>query len=74
MWRHGPMPPDTWNWGGVILSGQDPRGFHFADFCGDYVRLVPDGRIVKPEEIGYYNNSIHLPFHLKSVAGRICSG
>jgi hypothetical protein len=65
-WKKGPLPPNTWHWGGVVLVGQESWGFYFADFCGDHVKIVstnkkgPD-RIVKPEEVAWYNNSLDMP-------------
>lgn len=63
-WRKGPLPPDTWQWGGVVLHKFDtPHGykaFFFADFCGDHVKLQ-DGQVVKPDEIAWWNNDITLP-------------
>jgi hypothetical protein len=66
-WKKGPLPAGTWNWGGVALAETLPYGFYFADFCGDHAKLVgvpgPDGndRIVKSEEIVWYDNSLTLP-------------
>lgn len=60
-WKKGPMPAGTWRWGGVVLKGQNGQGFYFADFRGDHVKLIHDGRIVKPEEIALYNNSLAPP-------------
>lgn len=61
MWKPGPLPPDTWYWGGVVLVGQTGTGFYFADFCGDHVKLCPDDKVIKAEEIAFYNNSLELP-------------
>jgi len=63
-WKEGPLPPNTWGWGGVVPVGTT-NGFFFADFCGDHVKIVPDGRVLKPEEVAWYNNCLHLPpmFH-----------
>ena len=71
-WRAGPLPPDTYWWGGVVLKSQKPingvyTGFFMASFCGDHVeihdrqvdRTTP--LIVQPEDIVYYNNSLQLP-------------
>lgn len=70
-WKDGPLPADTWNWGGVVLKGEDPaNGFYFADFHGDHVTLCPDGRRVEASEVGSYNNSLDLPpAKTKSVRG-----
>ena len=61
-WKIGPLPPDTWHWGAVVLVGMKD-GFLFADFCGDHVKLVPGGETVRPDEIVFYNNCIELPDH-----------
>lgn len=61
-WKPGPLPPDTWNWGGVVPHGEDlARGFLFADFCGDHAKVFPDGRVLKPHEVKWYNNALDLP-------------
>lgn len=61
-WRAGPMPSGTWNWGGVVPAGEDlGGGFYFADFHGDYVQLVPNGKRIDAKDIAYYNNSLDLP-------------
>lgn len=63
-WKKGPLPPNTWFWGGVVLVGDNlSGGFYFADFCGDHVLLPPVGkddftRYVKPEEVLWYNNGL----------------
>ena len=62
LWRRGPMPHDTWFWGGVVVrSNLVPDGFHFADFQGDHVILIPGGERIKAEDILWYNNLLHLP-------------
>ena len=65
-WRPGPLPPDTYNWGGVVAVGHDTRGFYFADFCGDHVTIVdagsPNGvRVLKADEVAWFNNCLELP-------------
>lgn len=65
-WKAGPMPPDTYFWGGVVLHGASPHaGFHLAEFCGDHVKLVSldsdERRRVEGHEIAYYNNSLTWP-------------
>jgi hypothetical protein len=59
-WMKGPVPPNTWYWGAVVLVGQKHNGFYFADFCGSYVLIDIDGdkRRVKPADVAYYNNSL----------------
>lgn len=63
-WKPGPLPPETYFWGGVVTramadKGQD--GAHFADFCGDHVKLVPSGEVIKAEDVAFYNNCVDLP-------------
>ena len=69
----GPLPKDTWNWGGVILRGESVSGFLFADFCGDHVKVQgEDGTFskrVEANDIGWYNNCLELPM-LNGIVGR----
>lgn len=61
MWKQGPLPPNTWNWGGVVLKGDKPsRGFFFADFCGTHVKLV-DGMVIQADQVAMYDNGLELP-------------
>ncbi len=65
-WKKGPLPKDTWNWGGVVpVSDASGGGFYFADFKGDHAVISTSGEknglILKPEEIAFYDNSIELP-------------
>lgn len=63
-WKEGPLPPNTWNWGGVTEKGDHPHnGFLFADFHGDHVQVAyPDnGKHLTPDQVGWYNNCIELP-------------
>jgi hypothetical protein len=60
-WKKGPMPKNTWNWGGVVPAGQGSYGFMFADFHGDHVILCPSGKRLEPHEVAFYNNSLELP-------------
>jgi hypothetical protein len=67
-WKKGPLPPDTYGWGGVVPTDMDKRieGFYFADFDGNkvYVEDGKDGdkrRVLSPDEVAYYNNSLSLP-------------
>ena len=63
-WKAGPLPPNTWNWGGVVPKGEDTgSGFYFADFHGDHVVLVgiEPVRTLKADEVAYYNNALCLP-------------
>lgn len=70
MWQEGPLPPGTWNWGGVVVKsqGKDPSGFYFADFCGDHVTLVPGGERVEAADVVLFNNCLHLPAMAKCRA------
>lgn len=64
-WHQGPLPANTYQFGGIVLKGLDPnRGFHFADFRGDHVMVVTSSGDLKrheANEIGYWNNSITIP-------------
>ncbi len=71
-WREGPLPLDTWGWGGVVPIGENSgTGFYFADFCGDHV-MIPDGKDgkgdlrVEPAQVARYDNSLTLPPGCKS--------
>lgn len=57
-WKKGPLPADTYYWGGVVLDGMT-SGFYFADFCGDHVRI--DGTRHEAVEVVWYNNCLQLP-------------
>ncbi len=81
-WKQGPLPPETWQWGGVVPVGTKNWGFYFADFHGDHVKIevlkpVPGGtymleeRILKPDEVAWYNNDIEMP---PGGKGRIGAG
>lgn len=62
-WKAGPMPEDTYLWGGVVVKGEaDKGGFYFADFRGDHVILPTDNnRRVEGKDILLYANDITLP-------------
>lgn len=60
-WKPGPLPPETWLWGGVVPVGCEGPWFYFADFCGDHVVVYPGHRALKPEEVAWYNNALDLP-------------
>jgi hypothetical protein len=67
-WKRGPLPPDTYGWGGVVpVTETTSGGFYFADFQGDKVVLVTGdsnnspGRTLKPHEVAWLNNSLTLP-------------
>lgn len=69
-WKPGPLPPDTWAWGGVVLVGDSPSaGFQFADFCGDHVMTCPDGKRIEAADVALYNNCLELPTGAKGRAG-----
>jgi hypothetical protein len=59
-WKQGPLPADTWGWGGVTLKDTG-MGFYFADFKGDHVTICPGERDVKADEVVMYDNSLTLP-------------
>ncbi len=60
-WQKGPLPPGTWNWGGVALKGATfATGFYFADFHGDHV-ILDNGKRIEAADVAWYDNSITLP-------------
>lgn len=62
MWKNGPLPPETWMWGGITVVGENLNsGFYFADFHGDHAVIVPGGKIVKASEVAMYDNCLELP-------------
>lgn len=65
MWKTGPLPPNTYHWGGVVRIGDTASGFYFADFCGDHVKLCPSGEVLQPGEVAMYDNSLTLPPNVK---------
>jgi hypothetical protein len=68
-WKKGPLPAETWGWGGVTVKGDAGQGFYFGDFQGDKVVLCPEGRVLKADEVGQYNNAIQdLPANVKGRA------
>lgn len=67
MWQKGPLPPNTWNWGGVVPTGTT-SGFYFADFCGDHVKC--GDRVLKPDEVAWFDNSLELPPKEAGVTAR----
>ncbi len=63
-WKKGPLPKETWGWGGVVPVSTEPMsGFYFADFCGDHVKIQsgPGETVLKADEVAYYDNSLELP-------------
>lgn len=82
-WQKGPVPENTWQWGGVVIKGESELGFYFADFCGDHVAVQREskpGREIAgkpgwsrygPNEIVWWNNALSLPIKgAKEVKGR----
>ncbi len=69
-WKKGPLPPDTYNWGGVTIVGEGAYGFYFADFCGDHVETYPERRTLKADEVAWYDNSLVEPPAETGVTGR----
>lgn len=69
-WQKGPLPPNTYNWGGVVLVGQEGQGFYFADFCGDHVKTCPDNKRVEANQVARYDNHLELPPDCPEVVGR----
>lgn len=71
-WKEGPMPRDTWGWGGVVLKKYaEYDGFYFADFRGDHAVLVHlDGagdERVEADDVAAYNNLLTLPRGMRGV-------
>jgi hypothetical protein len=61
-WLPGPMPANTWGWGGVKLIEQgSTTGFYFADFKGDHVLINNGKKRIDPHDVAYFDNSITLP-------------
>lgn len=64
-WRKGPLPPDTWHWGGVVPVGSDPKdGFYFADFRGDHAMIINGDagwERVEAFDVAYFNNCLCMP-------------
>jgi hypothetical protein len=63
MWRKGPLPPGTYNWGAVVPTDLQSEGFYFADFMGDHAILYPGERTVRADEVAFYDNGLTLPPH-----------
>jgi hypothetical protein len=62
MWQKGPLPKDTFGWGGVVVAGANPaNGFHFADFHGDHVIIDGGTKTLKAYEVELYDNSLTAP-------------
>lgn len=57
-WKVGPLPKNTYGWGGVVPVEQAISGFYFADFRGDHVICYPGERVLKAHEIKWYDNPI----------------
>jgi hypothetical protein len=72
-WQRGPLPNNTWGWGGIVLKGGDSGGgFYFADFRGNHVLIVPDNIRVDAADVDWYDNSLTLP-PVEGVKGRVGS-
>lgn len=69
-WKQGPLPPNTYGWGGIVKVGSEPSGFYFADFCGDHVKLIgpPSIERVEANQVAMYDNSLELPPNVKGRA------
>lgn len=61
MWQHGPLPTNTYGWGGVVPMELEKPGFYFADFCGDHVIICPGGKRLEADQVYMYNNSLDMP-------------
>lgn len=64
-WQKGPLPENTWGWGGVVPHGLGDNlgGFCFADFHGDRVKVIgaKEGEEwLEAHEIKYFNNCLGL--------------
>lgn len=63
-WQKGPLPADTYGWGGVVTTAiAGGTGFLFADFRGDHVVAVGDetGARIEPADVVCFDNSLTLP-------------
>jgi hypothetical protein len=79
-WKKGPLPPGTYNWGGVVTADSaGAGGFLFADFRGDHAVVIgKTGHLDERVEAGdvlAYDNGLELPdlpgLH---VRGRVGAG
>jgi hypothetical protein len=77
-WKRGPLPPGTYNWGGIVnTEAARLGGFFFADFHGDHALVIGKaGRIDERVEAGdvlAYDNGLELPdlpgLHVRGRAG-----
>lgn len=64
-WKRGPMPPDTWHWGGVVTVDRHlmyGAAFLFANFRGDYAEAFGGNcHHLQADEIAWYDNSLTEP-------------
>lgn len=62
-WVKGPLPPNTYLWGGVVVEGGPDTGFFFADFCGDHVKVQGWEKWERYEahQVKWWNNCLSLP-------------
>lgn len=65
-WQPGPMPPGTWNWGGVVTKDDC---FLFADFHGDHVIGYPGEKRIEAADVVQYSNCLEWPPRCKGVGG-----
>lgn len=71
-WKKGPMPSDTYGWGGVVPFDETTGGgFYFADFQGDKVVTYPGERVLKPHEVVWYDSDLTLPPNSAKSARRL---
>ena len=63
-WKPGPLPPETWYWGGVVLNGDTTGGFILVDVCGNHARVFKSDKPrdewprIEANEIAAFNNSL----------------
>ena len=60
-WLPGPLPKDTYGWGGVTTAQTGKWSFMFADFCGNHVKVFPSGKVIAAGDVLLYDNSLTLP-------------
>lgn len=69
-WKKGPLPANTWQWGAIVPFDHEGTGFCFADFCGDHVKCLPGGKVLKAHEVAWWTNCLELPPEECNVVGR----
>jgi hypothetical protein len=61
-WQRGPLPEDTWGFGGVVSREMPPGSFDFAEFRGGYVLAIDENlRVIPAADVVWYDNSMHAP-------------